>query len=189
MNSYFERSSSKDDLYFLLCQTSTTMYCLRHFATLFFFTGLSRAAPQNDDRKLQQREPRDVPKIPRDFGEDVLTHPAVVVVTTTNYETMPVGTYTETISEGAIRVIVVVDATATSKVECPAECDCSRIKDKESDEYFQCITNPNCRPCREPGLTSTSSSPTPTPTCPAYCDCSKIKDKESDEVGGPPNMM
>ncbi|RSM00392.1 hypothetical protein CEP52_009129 [Fusarium oligoseptatum] len=114
-NSYFERSSGKDDLYFSLQQTSTTMYCFHHLATLFLFTTLSQAAPQNDDRNLQQREPRDVPKIPRDFGEDVLTHPAVVVVTTTNYETMPVGTYTETISEGAIRVIVVVDATATSK--------------------------------------------------------------------------
>ncbi|KAI8656291.1 hypothetical protein NCS56_01232500 [Fusarium sp. Ph1] len=179
------------------------MYCLHHFASLFLFAALSRAAPQNDDRKLQQRESGDIPKMPRGFGEDVVTHPAVLVTTTTNYKTMPAGTYTETISEGAIRVIVVVDATTTSKAECPAECDCSRIKDKESDEYFQCITNPNCRPCREPGLTSTSSSPSPTPTCPSYCDCSKIKDKESDEyfqcitnpncracrVGGPPNVM
>lgn len=73
--------------------------------------------------------------MPRGFGEDVVTHPVVVITTTTNYMTMPAGTYTETISEGAIKVIVVVDATATSKVECPAECDCSRIKDKESDEY------------------------------------------------------
>ncbi|KAJ4311650.1 hypothetical protein N0V84_010329 [Fusarium piperis] len=144
------------------------MYCLRHLATLFLFTALSQAAPQNDDRKLQRKAPGDIPRMPRDFGEDVVTPPAVVVTTlTTNYKSMPAGTYTETISEGAIRVIVVAEPTTTGKGECPAECDCSRIKDKESDE--------------EPGLTSTSSSPTPTPTCPAYCDCSKVKDKESDE--------
>lgn len=73
--------------------------------------------------------------MPRDFAEDVVTHPVVVVTTsTTNYKTMPAGTYTETISEGAIRVIVVAEPTTTSKGECPEECDCSRIKNKESDE-------------------------------------------------------
>ncbi|KAJ6442513.1 phospholipase D [Purpureocillium lavendulum] len=27
------------------------------------------------------------------------------------------------------------------------ECDCSRIPDVNSDEFFQCVTNPNCEHC------------------------------------------
>ena len=27
------------------------------------------------------------------------------------------------------------------------KCDCSRIKDTNSEEYFQCVTNPNCERC------------------------------------------
>ncbi|EGX94575.1 hypothetical protein CCM_02846 [Cordyceps militaris CM01] len=33
------------------------------------------------------------------------------------------------------------------------ECDCSRFKDDGSNEYFQCISNPNCAACTSPDAT------------------------------------
>ncbi|KAM0463428.1 hypothetical protein ACHAO4_000142 [Trichoderma viride] len=46
-----------------------------------------------------------------------------------------------------------------------AECDCSRIEDKNGDEYFQCVTNPRCDHCWI-NLTTTSTTTThpPKPT-------------------------
>ncbi|PTB67671.1 hypothetical protein BBK36DRAFT_1158499 [Trichoderma citrinoviride] len=38
------------------------------------------------------------------------------------------------------------------------ECDCTRIKDKNGEEYFQCVTNPRCDHCWI-NLTTTSTSP------------------------------
>ncbi|KAF4334270.1 hypothetical protein FBEOM_11897 [Fusarium beomiforme] len=101
----------------------------------------------------------------------------------TDYRTMPPGTYTETISTGLVRIIVVNEPTPTTAnpAKCPAECDCTRIKDKNSDEYAQCVTNAACRPCRDPSLTSSSTTIKPKATCPAECDCTKIKDVESQE--------
>ncbi|KAL6880839.1 hypothetical protein J3F83DRAFT_710709 [Trichoderma novae-zelandiae] len=40
-----------------------------------------------------------------------------------------------------------------------AECDCTRIKDKNGEEYFQCVTNPRCDHCWI-NITTTSPSPT-----------------------------
>ncbi|UZP40571.1 hypothetical protein NXS19_008387 [Fusarium pseudograminearum] len=119
----------------------------------------------------------------------------------TDYRTMPPGTYTESISTGLVRIIVVNDPTPTTNKSCPAECDCSGIKDKKSPEYFQCLANSRCRPCREPAITASSAKSTA--TCPAYCDCNKIKDKQSPEyfqclanincqrcrVGGAPSLI
>ncbi|KAL7902731.1 hypothetical protein HDV64DRAFT_275080 [Trichoderma sp. TUCIM 5745] len=54
----------------------------------------------------------------------------------------------------------------TDMCKAGAECDCSRIADKNGEEYFQCVTNPRCDHCWI-NLTSTSttttrsSSPTP----------------------------
>ncbi|KAH0494517.1 hypothetical protein TgHK011_001134 [Trichoderma gracile] len=46
------------------------------------------------------------------------------------------------------------------------ECDCSRIKDKNGEEYFQCVTNPRCDHCwiNITTTTTTSSSPTSLPS-------------------------
>ncbi|KAL6910193.1 hypothetical protein GGI43DRAFT_426967 [Trichoderma evansii] len=40
-----------------------------------------------------------------------------------------------------------------------AECDCTRIKDKNGEEYFQCVTNPRCDHCWI-NLTTTSTTTT-----------------------------
>ncbi|KAL7921798.1 hypothetical protein ACQKWADRAFT_313595 [Trichoderma austrokoningii] len=44
-----------------------------------------------------------------------------------------------------------------------AECDCSRIQDKNGEEYFQCVTNPRCDHCWI-NLTTTSTRPPPATT-------------------------
>jgi hypothetical protein len=131
-----------------------------------------------------------IPQLPRNLPT-IRPHPtnpllsAIAFTTTppspTDYRTMPPGTYTITRTDGSILIIIVtaVQKTTTmtypSKTEttaspsplppCPDECDCSWIKDKESEEYvcsltswntfdlqddryFQCITNPNCRFCK-----------------------------------------
>ncbi|KAL6891710.1 hypothetical protein HDV57DRAFT_525179 [Trichoderma longibrachiatum] len=46
------------------------------------------------------------------------------------------------------------------------ECDCTRIEDKNGEEYFQCVTNPRCDHCWiniTTTTTSSSSSTWPTP--------------------------
>ncbi|PHH82842.1 hypothetical protein CDD82_4575 [Ophiocordyceps australis] len=30
---------------------------------------------------------------------------------------------------------------------CPPSCDCSKFKNRQSDDYFQCVTNPICEKC------------------------------------------
>ncbi|PTD04243.1 hypothetical protein FCULG_00000197 [Fusarium culmorum] len=54
----------------------------------------------------------------------------------TDYRTMPPGIYTESISTGLVRIIVVNDPTPTTNKSCPAECDCSGIKDKKSPDAW-----------------------------------------------------
>lgn len=53
----------------------------------------------------------------------------------TDYRTMPPGTYTETLAGGTVRVVIVAAPTVTVTRICPAVCDCSRIENKESQEY------------------------------------------------------
>ncbi|OAR01909.1 hypothetical protein LLEC1_01253 [Akanthomyces lecanii] len=45
-------------------------------------------------------------------------------------------------------------------VACQAygECDCSRFKNKDSDEYFQCISNSKCAACCSPDITPVPST-------------------------------
>ncbi|KAF5546499.1 hypothetical protein FMEXI_5521 [Fusarium mexicanum] len=72
--------------------------------------------------------------IPRDVG--VPTDMLGAMSPQTDYRTMPAGTYTETISTDMVRIIVVNEPTPTTgnQAKCPAECDCTRIKDKNSDD-------------------------------------------------------
>ncbi|KAL9489682.1 hypothetical protein ACSS6W_001959 [Trichoderma asperelloides] len=44
-----------------------------------------------------------------------------------------------------------------------AECDCTRIKDKNGEEYFQCVTNPRCDHCwiNLTATTTTTTRPLP----------------------------
>ncbi|KEY64620.1 hypothetical protein S7711_02824 [Stachybotrys chartarum IBT 7711] len=91
----------------------------------------------------------------------------LVSAATTNYHTASPGTYTETHSDGLVVVIIVTAAPSTtaspppagttvssSVLLCPAWCDCAEIEDEESEEYFQCITNPVCEVCVEPSRTT-----------------------------------
>ncbi|KAF5008459.1 hypothetical protein FDECE_5291 [Fusarium decemcellulare] len=137
---------------------------------LLVLTALTQAAPSDNERPHQERAVGGIVKLPEELlADDVAEGDVLSTSSTTDYRTMPVGTYTETITDGLVRIIIVSRPTTTAapKDDCPKECDCSDIKDKGSEE--------------EPGITKTSSSPTPTPTCPDYCDCAKVKDKESDE--------
>ncbi|KAI9170754.1 hypothetical protein HJFPF1_00225 [Paramyrothecium foliicola] len=47
------------------------------------------------------------------------------------------------------------------------ECDCSLIEDRNSDEYFQCVTNPNCEHCWISTLTTSTTVPSTTAPLPA----------------------
>ncbi|KAL7929621.1 hypothetical protein V8C35DRAFT_331126 [Trichoderma chlorosporum] len=47
-----------------------------------------------------------------------------------------------------------------------AECDCSRIQDKNGEEYFQCVTNPRCDHCWMNFTTTTTTTPSSPSTAP-----------------------
>ncbi|KAI1029004.1 hypothetical protein LB505_009205 [Fusarium chuoi] len=142
--------------------------------------GLAEGIPRSDQ---SHQEPllKHHANIPR--GNGVPTDMLGAMSPQTDYRTMPAGTYTETISTGLVRIIVVNEPTPTTgnQAKCPVECDCTRIKDKNSDEYAQCLTNAACRPCREPNLTASSTIKPKATSCPAECDCTKIKDEQSQE--------
>ncbi|KAH7122143.1 hypothetical protein B0J13DRAFT_531797 [Dactylonectria estremocensis] len=100
------------------------MPCLRTLATLVVLTGLTSA-----HRFL-----------------DAITTSA----STTDYRTMPPGTYTETKTDGSVLIIIVEDPTQVvadtsstwssslgSMPTCPIECDCSRIEDKDSEDVLR----------------------------------------------------
>ncbi|EXM23998.1 hypothetical protein FOTG_08934 [Fusarium oxysporum f. sp. vasinfectum 25433] len=149
---------------------------------VLIFLGVAEGVPRPDESH-QEALLKHHANIPRDNANDgVPTDMLGAMSPQTDYRTMPAGTYTETISTGLVRIIVVNEPTPTtaSQGKCPVECDCTRIKDKNSDEYAQCLTNAACRPCREPSLTA-SSTMKPKATCPAECDCTKIKDEQSQE--------
>ncbi|KAH6991308.1 hypothetical protein BKA56DRAFT_667790 [Ilyonectria sp. MPI-CAGE-AT-0026] len=114
------------------------MPCLR-FLALVIMTTLTAAASSNDVNK------------PDD--EWLLSDTTTSAPMTTGYRTMPPGTYTETRTDGSVLVIIVTMPAQTETSlppmpTCDIACDCSRIEDKESDEFFQCISNPNCRFCQ-----------------------------------------
>lgn len=95
--------------------------------------GVAKGIPQPDG---SHQEPllKHHANIPRDNA--VPTYMLGAMSPQTDYRTMPAGTYTETISTGLVRIIVVNEPTPTTanQAKCPVECDCTRIKDKNSDE-------------------------------------------------------
>lgn len=99
------------------------MLSLESLVVLILIISASEAIPRRDRRDLEDRG----------MVDEVI---GVTDTLSTDYRTMPPGTYTETISTGLVKIIVVnkPTPTTTSKGNCPEECDCTRIKDKESPE-------------------------------------------------------
>ncbi|KAH8734335.1 hypothetical protein BGZ61DRAFT_473078 [Ilyonectria robusta] len=115
------------------------MPCLR-FLVLVIMTTLTAAAPSNDE-------------VNKPDDQWLLSDTTTSAPMTTDYRTMPPGTYTETRTDGSVLVIIVTMPAQTETSlppmpTCDIACDCSRIEDKESDEFYQCVTNPNCRFCQ-----------------------------------------
>ncbi|KAL6413143.1 uncharacterized protein AUP68_02642 [Ilyonectria robusta] len=102
------------------------MPCLR-FLALVIMTTLTAAAPSNDE-------------VNKPDDEWLLSDTTTSAPMTTDYRTMPPGTYTETRTDGSVLVIIVTMPAQTETSlppmpTCDIACDCSRIEDKESDEY------------------------------------------------------
>ncbi|KAH7001097.1 hypothetical protein EDB80DRAFT_686063 [Ilyonectria destructans] len=102
------------------------MPCLR-FLALVIMTTLAAAAPSPDE-------------VLNKPDEWLLSDTTTSTPMTADYRTMPPGTYTETRTDGSVLVIIVTMPAQTETSlppmpTCPIECDCSRIEDKESEEY------------------------------------------------------
>lgn len=115
------------------------MLSLKSLIVLILAIGASEAVPRRDKRDLEDGTLKDLiqgQKAVADDGDMVSEVIGVMGTSSTDYRTMPPGTYTETISTGLVKIIVVnkPTPTTTSKGNCPEECDCTRIKDKESPE-------------------------------------------------------
>ncbi|KAF7551920.1 hypothetical protein G7Z17_g4652 [Cylindrodendrum hubeiense] len=110
------------------------MPCLRLLAALVILTFTE--ATSNPDAEALNRNLED---------EWLLSDPTTTSSqSTTDYRTMPPGTYTETKTDGSVLVIIVTEPApqvtgTTSSLDtmptCDIKCDCSRIEDKESEEY------------------------------------------------------
>ena len=100
------------------------MLSLHCIAVILLLTPISLAIPPHNSTNTLGEVLRELSSKPQQL--------AINKRDTTDYRTMPPGTYTETISTSLIRIIIVNDPTPTL---CPAECDCSGIKDKKSPEY------------------------------------------------------
>ncbi|KAM0312948.1 hypothetical protein ACHAPQ_012128 [Fusarium lateritium] len=115
------------------------MLSLQSLVVLILVIGACEAVPPGDRRDLQEDVPRELTNIHKDVtgdGDMVSGTIGVTGTSSTDYRTMPPGTYTETISSGLVKIIVVNNPTPTtvSSGNCPEECDCTRLKDKESPE-------------------------------------------------------
>lgn len=103
---------------------------------VLIFLGVAEGVPRLDESH-QEALLKHHANIPRDNANDgVPTDMLGAMSPQTDYRTMPAGTYTETISTGLVRIIVVNEPTSkrANQGKCPVECDCTRIKDKNSDE-------------------------------------------------------
>ncbi|ENH69402.1 hypothetical protein FOC1_g10011754 [Fusarium oxysporum f. sp. cubense race 1] len=103
---------------------------------VLIFLGVAEGVPRPDESH-QEALLKHHANIPRDNANDgVSTNMLGATSPQIDYRTMPAGTYTETISTGLVRIIVVNEPTPTTanQGKCPAECDCTRIKDKNSDD-------------------------------------------------------
>ncbi|CEI68206.1 unnamed protein product [Fusarium venenatum] len=94
---------------------------------------VGQAIPRHDMRNPLDEVQRELAIQPRHF-EPVSDNVGIPITSSTNYRTMPPGTYTESISSGLVRIIVVNPTPTTTNVICPVDCDCSGIKDKQSPE-------------------------------------------------------
>ncbi|PHH93057.1 hypothetical protein CDD83_1759 [Cordyceps sp. RAO-2017] len=89
------------------------------------------------------------------------TGPRVITVVETTVVTVgddPLGTITldESTTERPVSSTRAAEATPSQgEGSCSGLCDCSKVKDKTSEEYYQCLTNPECEKCWK---TSSSSS-------------------------------
>jgi hypothetical protein len=115
------------------------MLSLKSLVVLILVFSASEAVPQRDRRGLEDGTLKDLFQGQKAVADDGGMVDEVIGVTgtlLTDYRTMPPGTYTETISTGLVKIIVVNNPTptTTSRGNCPEECDCTRIKDKESPE-------------------------------------------------------
>ncbi|KAM0289395.1 hypothetical protein ACHAO9_006048, partial [Fusarium lateritium] len=113
------------------------MPSLQSLVVLILVIGASEAVPRGDRRDLQEDVPKELANVHKAVTVDRGAFGGTIEVTgtsSTDYRTMPPGTYTETISSGLVKIIVVNNPTPTtvSSGNCPEECDCTRIKDKES---------------------------------------------------------
>lgn len=109
---------------------------------LILLLPLSHAIPQLP-RNLPTIRPRQTTPL---FSAIAITTPPLPTPTTIDYSTLPPGTYTITRSDRSVLIVVVTavqktttmttpPATETSSLPtCPDECDCSWIKDKDSEE-------------------------------------------------------
>ncbi|OAA40704.1 hypothetical protein NOR_05792 [Metarhizium rileyi] len=128
-----------------------------------------------------------------------------VFVTMTETVVVTVQPAGDTAKEPQAPTITASKSSLTSALEgsCSSRCDCSRVEDKESKEFFECLTDPDCEKCLSTTVegsvaatsassfmttttasraTTTTSSPAkPMDTCPQFCDCSSIEDKASED--------
>ncbi|GKU03325.1 hypothetical protein FLAG1_05761 [Fusarium langsethiae] len=101
---------------------------------VLFLCAVAQAIPRRDERDTMGEGPRELAMEPQYF-DPISDNIGVLSISSTDYRTMPPGTYTESISTGLVRITVVNDPTpTTTNGNCPAECDCSGIEDKESPE-------------------------------------------------------
>ncbi|KAJ4165483.1 hypothetical protein LMH87_007115 [Akanthomyces muscarius] len=70
------------------------------------------------------------------------------------------GGYAQCVSKVVCKPPGQTSGTGHDSVACVSygECDCSRFKNKDSDEYFQCISNSNCAACTSPDITPVPST-------------------------------
>ncbi|KAK9434663.1 Ham1-like protein [Metarhizium brunneum] len=108
-----------------------------------------------------------------------------------------------TVSSASAWTAIKSSSTATVDDDCYGRCNCSKLEDKDSKGFFECLTNPDCEKCHSTNAaalatettasstiskssasstaTTTSSFGAPTDACPFFCDCSGIEDKDSEE--------
>jgi hypothetical protein len=122
----------------VLVLTSNAMLSLQSLVVTVLMIGASEAVPRRDRRGLEDGTLRDLIQGWKAVTDEGVVDEVIGVTGTssTDYRTMPPGTYAETISTGLVKIIVVNNPTPTtaSRGNCPEECDCTRIKDKESPE-------------------------------------------------------
>jgi hypothetical protein len=122
----------------VLILTSNAMLSLQSLVVTVLMIRASEAVPRRDRRGLEDGSLRDLIQGWKAVADEDVVGEMIGMTSdsSTDYRTMSPGTYTETISTGLVKIIVVNSPTPTteSRGNCPEECDCTWIKDKESPE-------------------------------------------------------